>query len=91
MEGASGGGSVDDKELLLRISHGDVKSFGKLIDRYSRYVTAIVCRIAGKGLAFEDIEDLASSITLKGSVSRIWSTCIRRQDVWSLMIRCRPT
>jgi len=58
---------VDDKELLLRISHGDVKSFGKLIDRYSRYVTAIVCRIAGKGLAFEDIEEVASDVFI-----RIW-------------------
>jgi len=38
----SGGGPVDDRALLSRVSRGDVKSFGKLIDRYSRYVTAII-------------------------------------------------
>jgi len=63
----SGGGPVDDRALLSRVSRGDVKSFGKLIDRYSRYVTAIICRVAGKGLALEDIEEVASDVFI-----RIW-------------------
>jgi RNA polymerase sigma-70 factor (ECF subfamily) len=56
---------VDDRELLSRVGQGDVKSFGKLIDRYSRYVTAIVCRVAGTGLANEDIEEVASDVFIK--------------------------
>ena len=56
---------MDDRELLSRVGQGDVKSFGKLIDRYSRYVTAIVCRVAGTGLANEDIEEVASDVFIK--------------------------
>jgi RNA polymerase sigma factor (sigma-70 family) len=58
---------VDDKELLSRVGQGDVKSYGKLIDRYSRYVTAVVCRTAGNSLANEDIEEVASDVFI-----RIW-------------------
>lgn len=56
---------MDDRELLFRVGQGDVKSFGKLIDRYSRFVTAIVCRVAGTGLANEDIEEVASDVFIK--------------------------
>lgn len=56
---------MDDKALLARIGQNDVRSFGKLIDRYSRYVTAIICRVAGNALSHEDIEEVASDVFIK--------------------------
>lgn len=56
---------MDDRELLRKMGEGDVKSFGKLIDKYSRYVTAIVCRIARDSLTNEDIEEVSSDVFIK--------------------------
>lgn len=56
---------MDDKALLAKIGQNDVRSFGKLIDRYSRYVTAIICRVAGNALSHEDIEEVASDVFIK--------------------------
>lgn len=56
---------MNDRELLTGIGRGDVKSFESLMDRYSRYVTAVAVRVAGDSLAYQDIEELISDVFIK--------------------------
>lgn len=57
--------AVTDIELLHKIRQKDGRSLEVLIDRYSRYIVAVIVHVAGRGLPFQDIEEICSDVFIK--------------------------
>jgi DNA-directed RNA polymerase specialized sigma24 family protein len=56
---------MNDCELLQKIGCGDAKALEKLMDKYSRYVVAVIVHLAGEQLAYEDVEEICSDVFVK--------------------------
>ena len=56
---------MKEQEALQKLRRGDQRALEALMDRYSGYVTAILCNLARGALAVEDIEELASDVFVK--------------------------
>ncbi|OOB80528.1 MAG: hypothetical protein BEN19_04465 [Epulopiscium sp. Nuni2H_MBin003] len=56
---------MDDKSILLNMAKGDVASYEVLIDKYTRYVVAIIKRIAINNLSNQDIEEITADVFIK--------------------------
>ena len=56
---------MKEQEALQKLRRGDQLALEALMDRYSGYVTAILCNLARGSLAVEDIEELASDVFVK--------------------------
>ncbi len=57
--------SVSDNELLYGISRGDTKCLKLLMNRYSRYIVAVIMHVADGSLSFQDIEEICSDVFIK--------------------------
>ncbi len=57
--------SATDIELLNRIRQKDSRSLELLIDRYSRYVVAVIAHVAVERLTYQDIEEICSDVFIK--------------------------
>ena len=56
---------MKDRELLVGIRLKDESCYEELIDRYMRYVAAVVSKVAGKRLNSYDIEEISSDVFIK--------------------------
>jgi len=56
---------MDDRELLVGIRQKDEKCFEKLMEKYIRYIAAIIAKVAGQRLNKYDIEDVCSDTLIK--------------------------
>ncbi|MHB8064533.1 MAG: RNA polymerase sigma factor [Ruminiclostridium sp.] len=53
---------MEDKMLIIGIKKNDEECFKMLIDKYSNYVSVIICNIAGGTMTTQDIEELAADV-----------------------------
>lgn len=56
---------MNDCELLQSIGRGEARALEKLMDKYSRYVVAVIVHLAGDQLAYQDVEELCSDVFVK--------------------------
>lgn len=56
---------MSDNELLKALKKRDPRGMDALVDRYGRYIYAIVARVAGSAAAPQDVEECVSD-TLVG-------------------------
>lgn len=61
-----------DQELLGRVGQKDGKSLKVLMDRYSRYVAAVIVHVSGNKLPYQDVEEICSDVFIK-----IWENSAR--------------
>lgn len=54
-----------DMELLHKIRQKDGRSLEVLIGRYSRYIVAVIVHVSGRGLPYQDIEEICSDVFIK--------------------------
>ena len=56
---------MDDRELLVGIRQKDEKYFEMLMEKYMRYIAAVIVKVAGQRLNKYDIEDICSDTLIK--------------------------
>jgi len=56
---------MNDCDLLQGISRSEAKALEKLMDKYSRYVVAVIVHLSGDQLAYQDVEELCSDVFVK--------------------------
>ncbi|MDD4564498.1 MAG: sigma-70 family RNA polymerase sigma factor [Eubacteriales bacterium] len=59
--------NLDDREILAGLKAQDEQAYEELMNKYARYVGAIVVRISGNRLNIQDIEEICS-----GTFIKIW-------------------
>lgn len=56
---------MQSEEIIKGLKANDIEIYEKLVNTYSRYVAAVVIRVAGERLTNEDIEELTADIFIK--------------------------
>lgn len=56
------GERMNEKKMIRLIQNHDTKAFEKLIDKYSRYISAVIYNVIGTNMTREDIEEVASDV-----------------------------
>lgn len=56
---------MEDEKILRGLRVDDLKCYEALMDTYSRYVAAVVIRVAGDRLTNEDVEELCADVFIK--------------------------
>lgn len=56
---------MTDQALIKGIQQDNISCYEALIDKYTRYVVAVIRKVAGSRLTEEDIEELASDVFIK--------------------------
>lgn len=56
---------MDDREILSGLKEQDEQAYEELMNKYARYVGAIVVKIAGERLNIQDIEEICSDAFIK--------------------------
>lgn len=53
---------MDEKTLLERLERQDLKALDESIQRYGRYVSAVVSNIIGAAMTLQDVEEVVSDV-----------------------------
>ncbi|MGL6174566.1 MAG: RNA polymerase sigma factor [Cellulosilyticaceae bacterium] len=56
---------MEPEKILDGLKSNDIKCYEALVDTYSRYVAAVLIKVAGNRLTNEDIEELCADVFIK--------------------------